>query len=155
MVDFDKLKQLREETGISYDLCKKALEEAGDDIEKAKKVLEKIAGKKIEEKTKRTTKSGGIFSYVHHNRLIASMVEVVCETDFVSGNKEFQDFGYEIAMQVASLKPKNVKELMDQDFIKDPKKKIKDLLNEAVLKFGEKIEVSRISIWSLGEKKNG
>ena len=155
MVDFDKLKQLREETGISYDLCRKALDEAGNDIEKSKKVLEKIAGKKIEEKTHRATKSGGLFSYVHHNRLVASMVEIVCETDFVSGNKEFQDFGYEIAMQVASLKPKNVKELMDQDFIKDPKKKISDLVSESSLKFGEKIEIARLSVWNLGEKKNG
>jgi len=151
MVDFNKLKQLREETGISYNLCKKALEEAGDDIAKAKKVLEKIAGEKIEEKTQRPTKSGGIFSYVHHNRQVASMVEVVCETDFVSENKEFQDFGYEIAMQVASSKPKKVKDLMEQEFIKDPKKKIIDLVNETALKFGEKIEISRLSVWNLGE----
>lgn len=152
MVDFEKLKQLREETGISFLICKKALEEAKNDISKAKKIIEKIAGEKIQEKSKRITKSGGLFSYVHHNQKVASIVEILCETDFVSGNKEFQEFGHEIALQIASLCPKNVKELLDQEYIKDPKRKINDMLNEVTLKFGEKIQISKIAVWTLGEK---
>lgn len=152
MVDFEKLKQLREETGISFAICKKALEEAKNDISKAKKVIEKIAGEKIQEKSKRSTKSGGLFTYVHHNKKVASIVEILCETDFVSGNKEFQEFGHEMALQIASLYPKNVNELLSQDYIKDPKRKISDLLNEVTLKFGEKIQISKIAFWILGEK---
>lgn len=152
MVDFEKLKQLREETGISFLLCKKALEESKNDISKAKLILEKIAGKRIEEKSKRSTESGGLFSYVHHNGKVASIVEILCETDFVAGNSEFQDFGHEIALQIASLYPKNVKELFGQEYVKDPKKKINDLVNENVLKFGEKIQISRFAVWNLGEK---
>lgn len=152
MVDFEKLKQLREETGISFAICKKALEEAKNDISKAKKIIEKIAGEKIQEKSKRSTKSGGLFSYVHHNQKVASIVEILCETDFVSGNKEFQEFGHEIALQIASLYPKNVNELLDQEYIKDPKRKISDLLNEVTLKFGENIQISKIAVWTLGEK---
>ena len=113
MVDFEKLKQLREETGISFAICKKALEEAKNDISKAKKIIEKIAGEKLQEKSKRITMSGGLFSYVHHNKKVASIVEILCETDFVSGNKEFQEFGHEIALQIASLYPKNVKKLKE------------------------------------------
>ena len=152
MVDFEKLKQLREETGISFAICKKALEEAKNDISKAKKFIEKIAGEKIQEKSKRSTKSGGLFTYVHHNKKVASIVEIQCETDFVSGNKEFQEFGHEMALQIASLCPKNVNELLSQEYIKDPKRKIRDLLSEVTLKFGEKIQISKIAFWILGEK---
>ena len=152
MVDFEKLKQLREETGISFAICKKALEEAKNDISKAKKIIEKIAGEKLQEKSKRITKSGGLFSYVHHNKKVASIVEILCETDFVSGNKEFQEFGHEMALQIASLYPKNVNELLSQEYIKDPKRKISDLLNEVTLKFGERIQISKIAFWILGEK---
>ncbi len=152
MVDFEKLKQLREETGISFAICKKALEEAKNDIPKAKKIIEKIAGEKIQEKSKRSTKSGGLFTYVHHNKKVASIVEIQCETDFVSGNKEFQEFGHEIALQIASLYPNNVNELLSQEYIKDPKRKISDLLNEVTLKFGERIQISKIAFWILGEK---
>lgn len=152
MVDFEKLKQLREETGISFAICKKALEEAKNDISKAKKIIEKIAGEKIQEKSKRSTKSGGLFTYVHHNKKVASIVEIQCETDFVSGNKEFQDFGHEMALQIASLYPKNVNKLLNQEYIKDSKRKISDLLNEITLKFGEKIQISKIAFWILGEK---
>ena len=152
MVDLEKLKQLREETGISFAICKKALEEAKNDISKAKKFIEKIAGEKIQEKSKRSTKSGGLFTYVHHNKKVASIVEIQCETDFVSGNKEFQEFGHEIALQIASLYPNNVNELLSQEYIKDPKRKISDLLNEVTLKFGERIQISKIAFWILGEK---
>jgi len=152
MVDFEKLKQLREETGVSFLLCKKALEESKNDIPKAKQILDRVAGKELEEKSKRSTKSGGLFSYVHHNGKVASIVEILCETDFVSGNLEFQEFGHEIALQVASLYPKNVKELLDQEYVKDQSKKINELLNENVLKFGEKIQISRLEVWNLGEK---
>ena len=76
-------------------------------------------------------------------------MEIACETDFVSGNKEFQHLGQEIAMQVASLKADNVEELMSQEYIRDPEKKINDLIKEAVLKFGENIKIKRIVHWEL------
>ncbi|MFH1826841.1 MAG: elongation factor Ts [bacterium] len=151
MVDFEKLKQLREKTGISFTLCKKALEEADNDMDKANKVLEKIAGQKIEEKLKKTTKSGGVFSYVHHNGQVASFIELLCETDFVAENNDFKELGHEIALQIASSKPKTIKDLLKQEYVKDSKKKISDLINESVLKFGEKIKISRLAVWNLGE----
>src|SRR5687767_7590234 len=103
MVDYKKLKELREETGVSFSLCKKALEETNNDMAKAKKKLNEWGAKKATEKQERSTSQGAIFSYVHHNKKIASLVELMCETDFVSGNIEFQKLGAEIAMQVASL----------------------------------------------------
>lgn len=151
MIDYQKLKKLREETGVSFSLCKKALEETKNDIEKAKKKLNEWGAEKATEKQERATTQGAIFSYVHHNKKIASLVELMCETDFVSGNAEFQKLGMEIAMQVASLPVKNVKELETQEYIRDPGKKISDLIKESVLKFGENIKIGRILRWTLGE----
>ncbi|MBI3619527.1 elongation factor Ts [Candidatus Roizmanbacteria bacterium] len=151
MYDVAKLKKLREETGVSFSLCKKALEEAKNDITAAKKLLTGWGGEKIKDTGSRSTGQGRIYSYVHHNHKVASLVELLCETDFVSANEEFQKFGSEIAMQVASLRPRSIEELLEQDYIREPEKKIKDLLKDAVLKFGENIKISRIKRWELGK----
>ncbi|MCX7955637.1 MAG: elongation factor Ts [Patescibacteria group bacterium] len=149
MYDINKLKKLREETGVSFSLCKKALEETNNNIEEAKKLLTKWGADKIKDKAGRTTSAGAIFSYVHHNKKIASLVEILCETDFVSTNKEFSSLGQEIAMQIASLKPQTIEELLNQNYIRDPSKKILDLLKDAVLKFGENIKINRIIYWEI------
>ena len=149
-MDIKKLKTLREETGISLALCKKALEETGQDLEKAKKLLQQWGAQLLLKKAGNATSEGAIFSYVHHNKKIAALVEIVCQTDFVSKNEEFQKLGQEIAMQVASIPAQNIEELINQEYIRDPSKKITDLLNEAALKFGENIKITRFLRWQLG-----
>lgn len=149
-MDISKLKQLREETGVSFSLCKKALEESKNNIKRAKKLLTKWGAEKILDKKDRSTSQGVLFSYVHHNKKIAVLVELLCETDFVSGNVEFQKLGQELAMQVASVQAENVNELLKQEYIRDPSKKIEDLIKDAVLKFGENIKISRFVKWTLG-----
>lgn len=151
MVDYQKLKTLRKETGVSFTLCKKALEEAKNDMEKAKKKLIDWGSEKVTEKSSRETSQGALFSYVHHNKKVACLVEILCETDFVSGNTDFQKLGSEIALQTASMPAKTVTELLKQDYIRDPSKKIADLIKEAVLKFGENIKIGRFERWQLGK----
>jgi elongation factor Ts len=73
-----------------------------------------------------------------------------CETDFVSGNDEFRHLASEIAMQVATMNPETVEELLKQDYIRDTSKTIDGLLKGAVLKFGENTKVSRIMRWEIG-----
>ena len=130
MYDIKNLKLLREQTGVSFSLCKKALEDSKNNIEKAKKLLSKWGADKVKDKAGRKTDAGAIFSYVHHNKKVASMVELLSETDFVSGNKEFQILGQELAMQVASLRAEKIEELLDQDYIRDPSKKVSDIIKE-------------------------
>lgn len=144
------LKKLREETGVSFSLCKKALEETKNNIEKAKKLLTKWGAEKILDKKERSTSQGALFSYVHHNKKIAVLLELLCETDFVAGNVEFQRLGTELAMQVASSNGENMNEFLKQEYIRDPSKKIEDLIKDAVLKFGENIRIARFIKWSLG-----
>lgn len=151
-IDFELLKKLRAETGVSFSLCKKALEESKNDLKEAKKKLAEWGIKKAADKADRTAEQGGIFSYVHHNKKVAALLELRSETDFVSGNDEFQSLGQELAMQIASVPAKDVDEFIEQTYIRDPKKAIKDLIQEAVLKFGENIKVARFTRWELGEK---
>ena len=149
MYDIKKLKELREETGVSFSLCKKVLEESKNNLVAAKKLLSKWGADKAKDKSERKTVAGAIFSYVHHNKKVASLVELACETDFVSGNKDFQALGQEIAMQIASINAEKVEEVLDQEYIRDPSKKINDLLKEAILKFGENIKIIRFVRWVL------
>lgn len=149
-LDLTKLKQLREETGVSFSLCKKALEESDNNMEAAKKKLTEWGVKKAADKMDRITSQGVIGSYVHHNKKIAAMVELQTETDFVSGNDEFQKLAQEIAMQAASVPAENLEELMAQPYIREPKKTLNDLVKDAVLKFGENIKVARYTRWVLG-----
>ena len=154
MIDYKKLKQLREETGVSFSLCKKALEETGNDIAESKKKLNQWGAEKISEKATREAADGGIFSYVHHNKKVAAMIELMCKTDFVSGNEEFRNLGQEFAMQAASVPAQDTEEFLNQEYIRDQGKKMADLLQEAVLKFGENIKIGRIVRWSLGKDVN-
>jgi elongation factor Ts len=71
------------------------------------------------------------------------MVELLCETDFVAKNVEFVNVAKDICLQVAAMDPKKVADLMEMEFIKDPSKKIKDLITGLVAKFGENIKIGR------------
>lgn len=150
MIDYKKLKELREKTGVSFSLCKKALEETKNDLKAAEKKLSEWGAKKAEEKSERSTSQGGIFSYVHHNRKVAAMVELLCETDFVSGNEDFKKLGNEFAMQAASVDAKTVEELLATEYIREAGKTMNELLKDAVLKFGENTKVARFAKWTLG-----
>ena len=145
MADLELLKKLREETAASVADVKKALEEAEGDYEKAKDVLKKRGAEIAEKKAARETTQGVVESYVHGNGKIGVLVKLACETDFVARTDEFKNLAHEIAMQVSAMDPKDVKSLLDQEYIRDPKVKIADLIKEVVGKTGENIKVSEFS----------
>lgn len=138
------VKKLREETGLGVMEIKAALEEAGGDEVGAKAILKKKGYEKAEKKAQRETKQGRVETYTHSTGKIGVMVELLCETDFVARNEEFVGLAHDLCLQVASMKPKNTKELLKQDFIKDGSKKVDDLVKSLVAKFGENIQVGRI-----------
>lgn len=142
----DKLKTLRDLTGISIMECKKALDEAGDDLEKAKTLLSKRGIEIAAKKESRETKSGRIFSYVHHNGKIASLVELFCETDFVAMNDTFKTLGADLAMQVASMDLSEKESLLKSEFIKDSSKTIETLMKETIFALGENIQLGKIVV---------
>ncbi len=146
-----EIKALRDETGLSIMQCKKALEEAGGDKVKAIALLKKKGEEIASRKGDRTLGAGAVAVYLHANGAIGTMVELSCETDFVSKNPEFKAIAYDIAMHVAAMKPSDVPELLEQAFIKNPEQKIIDLVNGAVQKFGERTEIRRFARFSVSE----
>ena len=147
--DVEKVKHLRESTGLSFGEIKKALDEANGDEIKAVEILKAHGIKVAENKSSREVKEGVITSYVHATKKLGSMVEVLCETDFVAKNNDFQELAKEIAMHIAAMKPGNVDELLDQSYVKDENLTIKDLINSHVVKLGENIQISRFEIFQI------
>lgn len=146
------IKKLREQTGAGVVVVKNALEEAKGDLKKAKEILKKKGLAKAKKKSDRATQEGRIHAYIHAQGRVGALVEVNCETDFVARNPEFESLCQEVGMQVASMNPKDVDELMSQDYIRDPKKTIKQLITEAVAKLGENISVGRFTRYELGQE---
>lgn len=95
------VKQLREETGAGMMDCKKALTETAGDIVKAQEYLRKKGLSSADKKSSRATADGRIGSYIHDSR-IGVLVEVNCETDFVSRGDIFKELVDDLAMQVAA-----------------------------------------------------
>lgn len=137
----EQIKKLRQLTNASIMDCKSALEECQGDLKKAQQWLSKKALSKSEKKRGRETVEGVVEAYVHAGGKVAALVKLACETDFVARNPEFLDLAHELAMQVAAMKPKSVADLLDQEYIRDPKTKVKILIKQAVAKFGENIKV--------------
>ena len=104
-VTLEKIKELREATGISMMACKKALEETGGDYEKAVDYLRKKGGLKAVERGARSTSQGVVSSYIHSNNKLGALVHLGCETDFVARNEQFQTLAKDLAMQVAATNP--------------------------------------------------
>ncbi len=145
------IKKLREETGAGVMDCKKALTEAGGDYKKALELVKKRGLAKAEKKADRETKEGYIASYVHATGKIGALVEILCETDFVARNEELRQLGKDIAMQVVAMNPADLKELLKQEFIKDPSVTIETLVKERSGKLGEKLVLSRFQRLEVGE----
>ena len=97
----DQVRQLREMTGAGMMECKKALSETGGDLNKAIDALRKAGIAKAEKRADRAASQGRIESYIHDYR-IGVLIEVNCETDFVSRTPDFGVLCRDLAMQVAA-----------------------------------------------------
>jgi elongation factor Ts len=100
-----QVKELRERTGAGMMECKRALEEAKGDMEAAIDLLRARGAAKAAKRADRETREGTIGSYVHTNGKIGVLVEVQCETDFVSRNEAFQQLARDLAMHIAAANP--------------------------------------------------
>lgn len=148
MADIEQIKKLREATSVSIAECKKALEETGGDLEKAKKILRERGQKIAEKRAEKETKEGIIDSYIHAGKRVGAMVELHCESDFVARSEDFQKLAHELCLQVAAM-PSEEDSLMEQPWIRDQSKTIKDLVNEHISKFGENITIERFIRYEL------
>lgn len=195
-VTADSVKLLRERTGAGIMDCKAALAEANGDIDKAIEWLRKRGAATAAKKVGRTTNEGIIEAYIHPGSRLGVLVELNCETDFVTKTSDFKQLAKDLAMQVAATtpraiareeidpavieremeiyrsqarnekKPENVVDriaqgklekfyqencLIEQSFIKDPNRTIKQLITDVIAKLGENIAVRRFVRFQLGE----
>jgi len=172
-ITVDTIKELREMTSCGVMECKNALEEAGGDLDKAKVILQKRGLELAAKKGGRSAKEGRIENYIHQGAKIGVIVEVNCETDFVAQNEDFCRFTKDIAMQIAATNPKYIKKedvpedvlaeqkdaeefikeqcLLEQSFVKDPKKTIQDCLVSLIARIGENIFINRFVRYKVNE----
>jgi len=85
--------------------------------------------------------AGRVYAYIHNGGQVGAMVAVMSETDFAAQSAEFEKLCKELCLQIASMAPKNLKELLKQQYIRNPKKTVEDLIQEYSAKFKEKIVV--------------
>jgi len=138
MMSINQIKQLRDLTEASIMECKKALEDTNGDFNKAKENLKKIGRDSAKKRMERETKAGIIESYVHPGKRIGAMVELHCESDFVAKSEDFQKLAHELCLQIVALSPEETP-LLEQPWIRDETKTVKDLIDEYISKFGENI----------------
>src|SRR4051795_13031319 len=99
---------LRQRTGLGMMECKKALTEAAGDLAKAEELLRIKSGGKASKAAGRVAAEGIIGAYVAPDANVGAMVEVNCETDFVSRNEDFVAFARQLAELVAQRDPADV-----------------------------------------------
>lgn len=136
------VKELREITGAGMMDCKKALKETDGDQKRAIDYLREHGIAKAEKKAGRIASEGAVGAYVAENGKVASLVEVNCETDFVSATDKFHDLVNRIAKHVAATDPKDLDALNASEM---DGKKVSDVITEAVASIGEKISLRRFA----------
>jgi elongation factor Ts len=171
-VSVESIKELRNLSSASIADCKKALHDSKGDVTQAFALLRKRGLEKVAAKGDRVAKEGRVEAYVHLGNKIGVLLEVDCETDFVSKNESFAQFSKDVAMQIAACSPAYIAKedvpaetveslddkeqffkthcLMEQPFIKDPGLTIKDYLGSLVAKFNEKIVLRRFARYKIG-----
>jgi len=173
-ISIEAVKELREKTGISIAECRKALEETGGDMVKALDFLKERSVISAAKKSDRELGSHAVASYIHPTGGMGVLVDLMCETDFVSGNEEIKALAKDIAMQIASMNPLVIKRediteemmatlkaeleegtdieakikevtLFEQPFVKNPEVTVQGLIAQAIQKFGENIVIAHMT----------
>ena len=145
----DAIKKLREQTGLSVADIKNALSESGGDEKKALEILSSRGHEIAEKKSSRRAAEGAVESYIHPNRKVGAILILHCETDFVAKSPDFLELAHDLAMQVASMNPKDADGLLSQPFIKDENSTVKELINKYIAKLGENIKIGEFSRFSV------
>lgn len=141
------VKALREKSGAGMIDVKNALVEANGDENAAMEILRKKGMATAGKKAGRVTAEGAVGSYIHMGGKVGVMVEVNCESDFVSRGEEFQQLVKDVAMHIAASDPRYTnreevpadvlekeREIMREQLKNDPKNanKPEDVLNKII-----------------------
>ena len=134
----EKVKQLREITGVGFKDCKNAIDETNGDIEKSVELLRKKGIAKASKRMGRVAAEGLVCIYEQDNKF--SMIEINSETDFVAKNEKFINFAEETS-KLALTKSGKMEDILNSTMTN--KKNVKDNLIDLISKIGEKITLRR------------
>jgi elongation factor Ts len=139
------VKELRERTQLPMMDCKKALTEANGDITKAEDILRKSGALAAANKVGRETAEGRVSTFVSGCGCCGAIVQVRCETAPVANNEIFQGMCKQIAQHVAGLEtmPANSEALVAQKLSSDPGQTVKDIMDNAINKLRENMQVTQ------------
>ncbi|MDR5695803.1 MAG: translation elongation factor Ts [Armatimonadota bacterium] len=102
------VKELRALTGAGVLDCRNALAESGGDLQKAVELLRAKGLATAQKKANRETREGLIEAYIHQGGRLGVLVEVNCETDFVSRTEDFKRLAHDLAMHIAASAPRYI-----------------------------------------------
>lgn len=149
-MNLEDIKHLREQTGAGIADCKEALRKSSGNMEKAKVWLKQKGLDKASKKAQREVKAGVVETYAHGGK-VGVIVELLCETDFVARGEDFKNLAHELALQIASMNPSSLEDLLQQEYIRDAEMTVDQLIKSVIGKLGENIQVGRFERIALGE----
>ena len=135
------VKELRELSGAGMMDCKKALNETNGNMDEAVEYLRKNGQAKAEKKASRIAAEGIVKVAVKDNT--AAIVEVNSETDFVAKNEKLQTYVGKVAEQALASNAADLDAFMEEAWLEDSEKTVKDVLVEQVAVIGENLKIRR------------
>lgn len=140
---------LRAKTDAPMMECKKALTEAEGNMDKAEEILRVKLGSKAGKAASRVTAEGVVASFVDGNT--GALVEVNCETDFVSKNELFLAFCNHVAQLVAQHNPADVAALSELPLAMEGfGPTVEEVRKGLIGKIGENMSIRRFKRYSGG-----
>jgi len=137
------VKELREKTGAGMMDCKKALTETNGDMDQAIDFLREKGMAKAAKKADRVAAEGLTHIELEGNR--AAIIEVNCETDFVTKNDQFKQLLSDLGKHIVKNNPETVEEALQQPFL-DGSETVDAAITTVVSKIGEKISLRRFTV---------
>jgi elongation factor Ts len=134
------IKALREKTAAGMMDVKKALDEADGDMAKAEDILRVKGLKGVTKREGRATSNGLVRAQAADG--VGTMVEVLCETDFVAKGERFGALADQVMAQAVATGATDAAALLASEI---DGKSVQELLDEANATIGEKIEVKRVA----------
>ncbi len=142
------VKELREATGLGMMECKKALSETAGDMKAAADLLRIKSGAKASKAAGRTAAEGVVSAWIAADGKVGALVEVNCETDFVSRNEDFLDFSRKLAGLVGKQDPADLAAVSNLELDGATVESARQAL---VQKIGENISVRRFARFGTGD----
>ena len=138
-----QVKELRQRTGAGMMECKKALVETSGDIEAAVVAMRKSGLAKADKKAGRVAAEGAVIVRQSDDNQFAAILEINCETDFVSGGDDFRAFVDAVADAVLVNKPDSMDAL---NALSVGSQSIEESRRRLIAKIGENVQVRRFEL---------